>query len=80
MAARARGEGKTPHRQFRLEGDLWEKFEAAATQAGADRSTVLRAFVMWFVREQGAKMPKRPPTAESNDAGNTDSEDPDTSA
>lgn len=64
MAARARGEGKTPHRQFRVEDDAWKKFDAAAKALGTDRSALLRAFVLWFVHEQDAKMPRRPPAAE----------------
>ncbi|MFC6090705.1 hypothetical protein [Saccharothrix lopnurensis] len=60
MAARARGEGKTPHRQFRAEDDVWAKFGEAVKPLGTDRSAVLRDFVRWFVREPGAKMPRRP--------------------
>jgi hypothetical protein len=69
MAARARGEGKTPHRQFRVEDDVWEKFDEAVKPLGTDRSAVLRAFVMWFVHEPGAKMPRRPAAAEGDQGG-----------
>lgn len=48
---------KTPHRQVRIEPDLWDRFGAIAEP---DRSAVIRDFVRWYVREPGAKMPQRP--------------------
>lgn len=46
---------------MRIPEDLWEQFEAARQRAGAkDRSEVVRDFIRWYVREAGAKMPKRP--------------------
>lgn len=67
MAPRKRGEGKTPHRTFRVEDDLWEPFDAATTALGVDRSTWLRDAVAWCVRAPGAKMPKRPPAEEADE-------------
>lgn len=47
-----------PNRAFRLDDlGLWDRFGAVARP---DRSTVLRAFVRWYVREPGAKLPRRP--------------------
>ena len=60
MATRTRGEGKTPVRNLRVEDDLWGSFGAACTAAGIDRSTALRDFMRWYMREPGAKLPKRP--------------------
>lgn len=62
MAPRARGEGKTPHRHLRAEDELWNPFgEAVKRQNEPDRSTVLRAFMAWYIRTPGAKLPVRPP-------------------
>jgi len=66
VAARARGEGKTPARPIRIEGDLWEAFGAACEAVGLDRSAAVRAFMAWFARQPGAKMPKRPPAADTS--------------
>jgi hypothetical protein len=41
----------------RMGGDLWKRFGEVAEP---DRSAILREFVRWFVRETGAKMPRRP--------------------
>jgi hypothetical protein len=61
MAPRARGEGKTPHRQVRIEDDPWERFRLAAAALGTDRSAWMRDAVLWCIREPGAKPPRRPP-------------------
>lgn len=53
--------GKTPHRQVRVEDDLWEQFDQATRALGTDRSTWLREAIGWCVRTPGAKMPRRPP-------------------
>ena len=45
-----------PNATLRLDPELWRTFGAAAT----DRSAVLREFIRWYVREPGAKMPRRP--------------------
>lgn len=50
----------TPTRPIRVDPDLWERFGVATTADGTDRSTVLRDFMRWYVREPGAKVPKRP--------------------
>ena len=48
---------KTPQRPIRVDDDLWSRFGDVAQP---DRSSVLRDFIRWFVREPGAKMPRRP--------------------
>jgi hypothetical protein len=46
------------NRAFRLpDVGLWERFGEVAEP---DRSEVLREFIRWYVREQGAKLPRRP--------------------
>ena len=47
---------KTPHRAIRVDDDLW----AAFGDATDDRSGTIRGFIRWYVRQPGAKMPKRP--------------------
>lgn len=51
---------KTPHRSVRLEQDLWDRLEPAAKTAGLDRSSLIRQFVRWYLREPGANLPQRP--------------------
>lgn len=51
---------KTPHRHLRVDDELWQHFSDAAKEANQDRSTLLRAFMRWYVGERGAKLPKRP--------------------
>ena len=41
----------------RMAHDLWDRFGDVVD----NRSTVLREFVRWYVREPGAKMPRREP-------------------
>ncbi|MDG4788074.1 hypothetical protein O7626_19370 [Micromonospora sp. WMMD1102] len=50
----------TPTRPIRIDPTLWERFGRAVALLGGDRSGVLREFIRWYVREPGAKMPKRP--------------------
>lgn len=58
--------GRTPHRQVRADDALWDAFGDAVERSGAaDRSAVLREFMRWYVREPGAKMPRRPPAGET---------------
>lgn len=40
--------------------DLWTRFGEATAEAGTDRSTVLRDFMRWYLREKEAKVPPRP--------------------
>jgi hypothetical protein len=42
---------------FRVPERLWSRF---AELAKPDRSSVLRAFIAWYLREPGAKLPPRP--------------------
>jgi hypothetical protein len=50
---------KTPARQIRI-GDEWYDFERAAGTAGTERSTLVRAFIAWYLCEPGAELPSRP--------------------
>lgn len=49
----------TQRTALRIEPDLWDRFGRAAV----NRSAVLRAFIAWYVREEGAKLPRRPDPA-----------------
>lgn len=60
MAPRARGEGKTPLQNVRMEKPLWRRLGRAAAAVGTDRSTLIREFAEWVVREPGARIPRRP--------------------
>jgi predicted transcriptional regulator len=51
---------KTPMHTVRVDDELWEAFGVAAAAAGADRSYVIRELIRWFVRQAGARLPKRP--------------------
>ena len=48
-----------PHTSFRIEADLWTRFGALA--GVKNRAGILRAFIAWYLRIPGAKMPQRPP-------------------
>jgi hypothetical protein len=55
------------HRQRVLRGiddALAEDFDEAVRRAGADRSSVTRAFWEWYVGRPGAELPE-PPTEEA---------------
>jgi len=48
----------SPNRAFRMEDiGLWDRFGEVAVP---DRSSVLRDFIRWYVRDEGATLPKRP--------------------
>ena len=47
----------TARQTVRIDEALWETFGEIAEP---DRSSVLRDFIRWYVREPGAKPPKRP--------------------
>lgn len=52
--------GRTPVRPIRVEAGLWDDFGKAATASDTDRSAALRAFMAWYARRPGAKLPVRP--------------------
>ncbi|WP_306358667.1 MULTISPECIES: hypothetical protein [unclassified Nocardia] len=50
-------------RQFRAPQDLWDDYGDAVEHSPdpeADMSKVLRAFLRWYARQPGAKLPERP--------------------
>jgi len=71
MAPRPRGGGKTPHHHLRADNDVWPQFVANAERVDSDASTVLNAFMRWFNRQPGAKLPHRPDTPLSRAEHNT---------
>lgn len=50
---------KTPPRQIRI-GDEWYDFDKAAKSQDTERATLIREFIAWYLREPGARLPKRP--------------------
>lgn len=50
----------TPRQTVRIPEPAWIAFGEAAERLGTDRSALIRAFVEWYVREPGAKLPPRP--------------------
>ncbi|MEO6088419.1 MAG: hypothetical protein ABIQ18_35430 [Umezawaea sp.] len=55
----------TARQTIRVDEVLWEQFGERAASVDNDRSALLRDFMRWFVREQGAKMPQRPPRTDT---------------
>ena len=53
----------TARQTIRVDEAKWERFDQSTKAAGIDRSAAVRAFIDWFNREPGAKIPKRPPGA-----------------
>lgn len=50
-----------PKQAIRVSKDKWDRFGEAADAADTDRSTLLRQFVDWYLRERGGVLPERPP-------------------
>jgi hypothetical protein len=50
-----------PQHTIRMDECDWERFGDVARLAGTDRSTLLRQFVLWYVRE--GQLPPRPSVA-----------------
>ena len=48
---------KTPLKRVRVDDDLWDRF---GEMAKPNRSATMRALMRWWLREPGAKLPKRP--------------------
>lgn len=57
--------GKTPVQGVRVPDERWQKLGEAAKRAGTDRSKVVNDLAAWYVREDGAELPKRPAPDES---------------
>ena len=50
----------TPLACFRVPEQTWTRFAEVARENGTDRAALLRAFIAWYLREPGAKLPQRP--------------------
>lgn len=58
-----RGQGaNTPTRPIRVDLELWGRAGEATAAASTDRSAIIREFLRWYLREPGAKLPRRPDT------------------
>jgi hypothetical protein len=53
----------TPKQTIRVDPDLWARFGDAV----GDRAHAIRAFMSWTLREEGGKLPKRPPARGRDD-------------
>ena len=53
--------GKTPVRNLRVTGDVWEPALEAARERGGTITDVITQFLRWYLRMPGAKLPERPP-------------------
>lgn len=58
---------KTPSRNVRVPDERWVAADDAAQKLGIDRSALVNAFLAWFTREPGARLPKRPDVAPDQD-------------
>lgn len=47
--------------KFRESKTTWARFGQAAEVAGTNRSAILLAFMRWYIRRPGTKLPQRPP-------------------
>jgi hypothetical protein len=61
---------KTKAKPIRIPPELWEAAGAAATEAGTDRSALIRDFFTWFTRRPGGKPLKRPEAGSWSDPAN----------
>ena len=50
----------TQHRSVRISDEDWAELDVAAKSAGADRGTLIKQFIRWYLRRPGAKLPQRP--------------------
>jgi hypothetical protein len=50
----------TARQTIRIDTKTWDAFGALATRMGTDRSSLIREYVDWMLREPDAKAPRRP--------------------
>lgn len=55
---------KTPRQTIRIDPKLWDPFGDLAGER--TRSQVIREFIAWYIRQPGAKLPKRPPAQDAS--------------
>lgn len=66
---------KTQHRSIRIDDADWDDAGAATAAMGTDRAKVVNAFLRWYLRRPGAKLPARPALSDWSPARETDSPD-----
>lgn len=66
---------KTPQRAIRVPDERWEATGSAAVVVGANRSEIVNDLLAWWLRERGAKPPKRPPVSAPPEATPPDAEE-----
>lgn len=52
---------KTTARALRISDEDWEDLGTVTDEQGTNRTAVVTAFIAWYLRRKGAKLPKRPP-------------------
>lgn len=52
--------GETPAHAVRVPTDVWKPAIRAARASGTDLAKVIVAFLRWYLRQPGAKLPARP--------------------
>jgi hypothetical protein len=52
--------GTTPKRSLRVADELWDAVVAQAAAEQVEVAGLTREFYAWWLRQPGAKMPKRP--------------------
>lgn len=54
----------TQHRSVRIPDDRWANAKRNTEALGTDRGAWINEALAWLNREEGAKLPKRPPATE----------------
>lgn len=53
--------------KFRVPQDKWNEFGESVRTQDTDRSKLVNAFIDWYMREPGAKLPQRPDAPPKDD-------------
>lgn len=67
----AKSRRTTPPRSTQIEDAPWQRFGEVAADLGISRAALMRDLVLWFIRWDGAKMPKRPPAPPAHEGEQT---------
>ena len=61
----------TPTKKFRVEDELWTRFDEATKALGTNRSAWLVDAIKWCVHAKGVRAPKRPTAAPAESDADT---------
>lgn len=56
----AKSRRTTPPRSTQIEDAPWRRFGEVAAELGVSRAALMKTLVLWFIRWDGVKLPKRP--------------------